>query len=635
MAQSPRRISLQYLSLLRLTQFADASSFQDSTEDFVIPDNFAELDDATLSQLQADALAAFEVLYAGGTNVTNEVLEQMKDLAVSLEKVNAEVAARSEASASRAAEAAELAARITQQNGTDILVDDDGNIVEITDEGAPAVTDPGKAVEDEIIEDTEAAAASSDAQSLAAGGGVTIPLKTLRRRSQESAYRALQTKSNAGVDGNRALQLSDVLTVDAVDTGFAAGTGINFDEAATALNRRLSSFKLSKWESAANSGKPIAADQRRLFSLHSPFKDDVTVKQTTDREHLQTVIENAVNQTRLKGGSLVASAGWCAPSEVVYDFFDSSVSTEGFISLPEIAAPRGGLWLSPGPDPAAFFNADFGFHATEEDAKAGKYAKAVPPATGNIVGDKECIIVDCPPFEEHRLEIEGLCIQADILQARSYPEYTKRFLELAVLGHKNKINTLIGAQILAGSTAKIMPSTQAGATAPLLTSIELEAIHYRDVRNLSENTVLEILLPRFTKGIIRADLSRRLGVDLIAVSNARISEWFRSLNINPQFVRLPGQNIADTPAANWTKYPTEITFVLYSAGTWVGVNDAILTIDTLYSSELLRKNIYTALFTESAIGVIKRGFDSRAVSVLIEPDGATHFGIEINADGTK
>jgi hypothetical protein len=110
-----------------------------------------------------------------------------------------------------------------------------------------------------------------------------------------------------------------------------------------------------------------------------------------------------------------------------------------------------------------------------------------------------------------------------------------------------------------------MPAGQVGATAPVLTAIELQATHYRYVHRMADTAVLEAIFPRWVRGVIRSDLSRRLGVDLLRVQPAD-QGWFTERGINAQFV----YNYQDLTGAagSFTAWPSEVKFLLYAAGTW-------------------------------------------------------------------
>ena len=85
--------------------------------------------------------------------------------------------------------------------------------------------------------------------------------------------------------------------------------------------------------------------------------------------------------------ALVASGGWCAPSEVLYGFFDIECARGSILSLPTFRASRGGVtWPVSSPLPAV--NTTDWVH-TEDDDIAGY--------------EKPCIIIPCPTWEECRL----------------------------------------------------------------------------------------------------------------------------------------------------------------------------------------------------------------------------------------
>lgn len=112
-----------------------------------------------------------------------------------------------------------------------------------------------------------------------------------------------------------------------------------------------------------------------------------------------------------------------------------------------------------------------------------------------------------------------------------------------------------------------------------------------------------------------------------------IRGWLNTRQIAPQFV-YNWQAIDTTAASAFTAWPTTLSFMLYSAGTWVRGSSDIITLDTLYDSTLLANNDFTALFTEEGWLVAKRGHDSRVVTVGIEASGGTHIGVDITHQGT-
>jgi len=332
----------------------------------------------------------------------------------------------------------------------------------------------------------------------------------------------------------------------------------------------------------------------------------------------------AVDESRLQGGSLVASGGWCSPSETLYDLVDISEAAN-LISVPEIQVNRGGIRHTLGPDYSVVF-ADTGFCYSEADDIAADY-------DGNGGGVKPVTTVPCPDFEDTRLGYCGVIIGAGLLQQRGYPEVIEDYINKTLTAHAHRMSASVINSMVSDSTAVVLASGQEGATAPLLTAIDLQATHYRAVNRMADTASLEIVLPTWTKAVIRSDLARRAGVDLIDVPDARIAGWFAARKVNPQYV-VDWQDIATTAASAFLAAPTSVQFLLYAAGTFVkGVTDSI-TLENIYDSVLLGTNDYTALFTEDPFLVAKRNHDSRVVTVPICASGSAHNGVEIDCDGT-
>ena len=565
-------------------------------ETFEIPAEFEELTDEELGQLHADAVEQFNAVYGDGKHLTNDDLETLGALTEGIERISAEISEREAQAAELASQAAELAARVNPAPEVEVEVE-----VEVAAEE----------VEEEEEEEPKP-------EVVTAAAPIRVPFRS-------------RTVMPRKTDKAEAKTVRDVMSASADGLGVAVGTGIDFAQAGQMLDRRLSGFNRTQYE-AARSAKRNLSEQFSLLTVNRPIADDLIIK-SGDAEHVESVFAKALDQSRLKGGSLVAAGGWCAPSEVLYDILNENESRDGMLSLPEIGVARGGISFTTGPDFADLFKEIVGFSFTEEQDVAGEYAPNETPGEPNIVGAKPCYKIGCEEFQEYRLDVDGLCISAGLLQYRGYPELHARVIRGALVAHDHRIDGNKIAQIVNGSTAITMPATQAGAAAPLLTAVELQVEHYRAVRRLSRSFTVELVLPFWARGVIRTDLSRRLGVDLINVTDAMIDGWFRQRNAVPQYV-YNWQDIGAGAATAFTAWPGEIKFLIYGAGTWVAGHSEVITLDTLYDAQMLANNDFTALFTEEGWFVAKRGHDSRVVTVTLSADGATHTGVDIAHDGT-
>lgn len=587
------------------------TEYEDQSDDsLVIPEDLAALSAEELAALTEQASSAFSDLYQGGEAVlTEDDLGALSALAEGIEALNAENDSRTAALATRREEAAALAARV---GGTsDEAGADEGDGSEDGDEGDGE--DEGDEDGDGDDAGTEGDEASGEGDAVTAGSG---------RRETRVNLRGLRSRQTAPRPTAASSTMRDIVMAAPDVPGFSNGQGMDFSDMGRAVDSRLSTFNKASYEAANKAGRHVR-QQFGVAVIQKTFADDMVIS-SNDPDHIETVFARAVDETRLPQGSLVASGGWCAPSETVYDLFELE-SRDGLFSHPEVNISRGGIRFTPGPDFASIFAAT-GFTYTEAEDIAGDY-------DGEGGGSKPCFKVDCPDFEDVRLDLAGVCITAGLLQSRGYPEVIARTIRGALIAHAHRLSALKINEVVAGSTAISMPADQVGAIAPILTAIELQVEHYRNVHRLSRSVSLEAVFPFWVRGAIRSDLSRRLGVDLLSVPDSRIDGWFRERGINPQFV-YNWQDISTTAASGFTSWPTEVDFLLYSAGTWVGGGSDIITLDTVYDSTLLGQNDYTALFTEEGWLMAKRGHDSRVITVPICPTGDTGGGVEIDCDGS-
>lgn len=338
---------------------------------------------------------------------------------------------------------------------------------------------------------------------------------------------------------------------------------------------------------------------------------------------------NSVQQQVDAGKSLTAAAGWCAPSQTVYDLFELEAST-GMVDLPEVQITRGGLRFTPGPAFSDIFAGTGYFHQTEAQVIA-----ATP---------KTCMVVSCPTFTDVRLEVEGVCITGAILQSRGYPEMVARFVRGAMAVHNHKLNQFVIAQLVAGSTsvdlsphpvATSAAADDTSATTVLLSHIEMAAVDYKYRHRMPESATLEAIFPIWTLPVVRADLSRRTGVDLINVTDAMITGWMRARGIRPQFVydwqdSFAGLATGPGGATALNQFPQELEFLMFAAGTFVRGSADVITLDTVYDAANLVLNQFTALFTEEGVLVAKLGHDARRYIVPFCPTGATSATVSIN-----
>lgn len=598
------------LAVKRMGQFEDQGTANEAVLE--VPEDLTTLSDADVEALLGKATEAFTGTYGDGSaEFTADELSTLEELTSAIETLRGEAQAREAAATERADKAAAFAVRVNGEK--------------VSDEDVADIDIKTKADDAEADDADDAGTASAESEALADEDRDEVTASAGRKGNRRVNLGALKSRQRKQTVEEAAPSLTerDMIVASANVPGVEAGSGLTFMDTASIIENRLKSFNKGTFDAAARAGRHIK-QQMSVASIRRHYDDAVTVNSDAD---VDGALAAAVDESRLPGGSLVASGGWCAPSETIYDFMETE-TREGLFSVPEINVARGGIRYTNGPNFSTLF-ADLqtgSWDVSEDEDIAGDYQN-----TGDQ-SDKPCLSIDCPDFEEERLRLTGLCLSAGLLQQRGYPELIARTVRGTLVAHDHLTSGKLLSEIQAGSTAVAMPADQVGATAPILTSLELQAQHYRTAARMSPSASLEGVFPMWTRGLIRADLARRVGVDLLDVTDARINAWFSERGINAQFVY--NFNDLSGDASTVTAYPDEVTFLLYAAGTWVRGAQDVITLDTVYDSDTLRQNDYTALFTEEGYMVVKRGHDSRAVTVPVCGNGSTNIGELIACDGS-
>jgi hypothetical protein len=416
----------------------------------------------------------------------------------------------------------------------------------------------------------------------------------------------------------------------------------SFQDAGVLIERRLAAY-------GKGSGKRIDMSSRdlgrgrftiggRTLTRHGnvAFRREFPAElRITDAKDVERVLDYAMNESRLEGGSLraamtaavgrgmslTAAVGWCAPSETIYELCELE-TLDGILDIAEIQASRGGFFIpeNGGPNFSVIFDSigdDGDVILTEYDVENG--------------ADKVCVEIPCPDFVEVRLDVAYVCITGSLLQRRGYPEAVTRFSRGAMTALAHKVNESVIARIVAGSGAPVVISQDASgddAVSALLSAVELaiEDMKYRN--RMGRNTTIEVVLPAWVIAPMRAALSRRTGVAEYDVTDAQILAAFTTRHAVPRFVYdwqdaysgLSGGPGAQTPI---TAFPTTVQFLVYPAGTWVKPVQDVVSLDTVYDNALLTQNQYTALFAEDGFNVMKMCADSRLYQVTLDVSGVT------------
>lgn len=549
--------------------------------EFEIPSSLDGLDLDALSQLEADAVAAFDAL-RDDPNLDAAGLARLRELAAFVRQVRDQQAAIEQAAAQVVAELDDLDAAV--HGGGDDEGDDAG------DGGEPAAAGEGEPAGDgEPAEVTPTAQPTPVVASLARRAARRQPKPRVGRSARSAVIKASADVPNVP----HGHVFSSVAELAAA-----------FDD---------------KWAGFPGPGAQVRTRIKQGVARVELPVDQALVAGGAMSDY--DVVEYAASESRLSGGNLVAAGGWGAPSETLWDLCEGLETTEGILDLPSITVQRGGLRYPNNLDFRDFYSA-VGFVQTEADSIAGT--------------DKPAYRVPIPTFAETRLEVDGVQIEHDIVQNAVWPELTRDVVRRAMTAHEHKINArMIARMATAPAQSTEFTLTLGGdvdgdeTTTAVLGSVSLAATDYRYRYRMSRRRLLELVAPAWLMEWIRADMARRAGVNYFDVTDEQINGWFTRRGLRPQwvvdwqdgYVNAGGAGFGGTaPPGQW---PASVDFLIYAPGTWVKGSKPIIDLSAVYDSTRLRDNEYIALFTEQATLLVKRCYVSYKVTVPLCPTGVT------------
>lgn len=556
------------------------------------PEDLTTLDADALEAAETAAIAEAATLREIPTaDMTDAQVDRLEAVGEFLDRFDTEATRRTTEAEARESRAAAAADRIAARDGDPV---DPSAPVDGAD---PAPVEPAAApgpepvgVQGEVVEPGTAAPAPT---AIAASAGRGIPQSSARRMRQPANPQPVQAGTTQGF-----MSLTAAANIGG-GTGIEAGADLgDIPGAVEAFIGATSAFPRTE-HPAKNQ-----YDKRDVAHINRHFGNlDGLVDTNQDFANPYEVLRAASRESRLTGGSLVASGGWCAPSENLYGMC-ANETLDGILDLPTIGVTRGGINYTPGPDFADIYTAA-GFSQTETEAIAGT--------------EKACSEVDCPDFQEVRLDAVGICVKAPILTESAYPELIARWLEGTVIANQHKVNARIVSGMRTALGAALAPVlTGTPVTWSVLTAMEWHIEMERQAYRLSESESLEVICPRWLRVAIRADLANRMGIGAASVSNAQIAEHFADRGAAVQWIL--GYLEVATPLTS-VAIPATVEIMVYPAGTFVKGTKDVLSLAAIYDTADLITNMYTAAFVEDGVLLAKMCWGGKRITLPVNVNG--------------
>lgn len=534
-------------------------------EIYKLPDDVNRLSDDELEEGLTAAVRSFQAIRTKD-QVTQDDIKDLKSVKASIDTIRAEQAKRVEEATAAAAEIEALSADVFGTEEDDATASAEGD----TEGEQDAETD----AEADAIEPTAVVTASS------------------RRAMNLAAVRAKQS-GGTGLARYLPNEVPEGIEIMAsVDVpGYRPGEGISLSDITEGVMRRATGLKTS------GGGTGLVA------SYKLPFPDELVVKDSSSAPEGSTALMKAADQRRLTGGDLVASGGWCAPSETVYTITDIACP-DMLWDLPEVQINRGGLrfFRTPALDVAALT-----FIHTEQDDIAGN--------------TKPCFDIPCPTPLDVRAQAQGVCLSAGILTQRFFPELIDWYVRNSMVAHEIRLKTSMYDAARTASTDVTVRASFAAFSA-VYEAVALQAADMIERYNLCDSTQLEVVFPWWTRNLFLSDLARREGVAMSDLDPQVLVAAFARLGVSVQWARgiapaVPTDIGGTTPATTW---PDTVEFLIYPAGNFQLGRGPEVNLGVIIDSVTVATND-EKIFSEEAVMLIDRLGLSRSVTVDVCPNG--------------
>lgn len=562
-----------------------------------VPSDLQPLTAEALAELEQSLVAEFDEMHDSG-EVDLGVATEIADALDAVRGRQAEVAAEQ---AEAEAEFESIAARIRPSEGDEGEGDSTDEPTDATADGEGDGEGDGGAGDEPPADDPDATADegadAGDREPVTAGAP---PERRPRRGMTVRPPSARAMSGRAGVDSGAppADESGRVSIVAASDVpGYASGAQMDVAGIARAFHDRARAL--------SNGSAPAP-----VCRIEVPYDEDRTLGSDRDRN-----LEILTAATRPPSAEALVAAGWCAPSDNVYEMFEVE-STDGLLDLPSLAVSRGGVNV---PDFIGFGAASDALWTWTEDDQDDALDNDGEPDPPDVI--KPCLRIPCPDFTDYRLEADGLCLTHGNLTDAAWPELTARFVRLTVVSHLHYMSARRIAKIVADATTVALGAGDSDAAGDLLSAIDLQVADFRNRERLSNTAVLEVGFPHHTRALLRSNLAKRAGVDLTNVTDAMLDAHFAARSIRPQYLHdfLPIAS-GGSPATAW---PTSFEMLMWVAGSYFNGDGAAIDLGVVRDSRLNETNDYTAAWSEQSYLVGRRGPAARRVTLTLAPDGVT------------
>lgn len=593
---------------------------------FPAPDDLTTVSDEELKNLETEGVKEFDLVH-GLTDYTPDMVAYAMTLREDLDRVKAELSAR-QVRADQTAAAARSRAELQMAQLQEAV------------HGAPEGTPEGNA------QITKMTAEREDSIAAAAARGATAALVQVlgdRRNGldpEKAGQRAVASLSVTASLTPKPKGPAPKLAITASGNGNELPNMAALGQAFTDKVTNIPTTQLGR-----------QAPRHAVARIRNDFEH--TIDDRMNPFSVQEIYRDILSKGGDNADALVAGGGWCAPSQIMYDFFNIAGAPRT-IDLPTVGVTRGGIQFPVSPAIGdVFFTAGASNAASGFGSFAFAFSNASDPwlwsetddiltVTGAV--NKPTLRVPCSSFLTQRLEAYGLTVTAGNLTDSAYPEQTQNFISLLRSAYAHAINARLISLMVAASTGSpnAIGHANTSAVPQIVNAAGLAATDYRSRYAMDEDAILEVVYPYWVLEAMRSDLGYKPGIDdltLMSVADAQITGLFTSRNVRPQFVsdwQVRGSGVTALGSATaQVVWPASADFMLYAAGTFLHGQGMSLDLGVVRDSILNAENDFTAAWAEETHLVAKVGHESRLYRVAFDVGGDVAVGVSSSSETTR
>lgn len=572
----------------------------------------AALTDEELVALEQELMALFDAIRAGEVeDVEVDDTERLNEIVVATEQIRTEAATRIEAREAEEAEQAE--ARAEREAATAELErrmrgevedpDAEGDEATTTEENGDEGADDGDAGGGADGGDEESTVEEEQELVTAGGAPAPIELPSLADLAARGAQRPVAPpRGHAGARTEHPFirALTDGTTVTLTDFAqlmwekrqdFGAYSGDGEERV------RLGRISI----------RDAFSEERRLYPEDSQFVNDRKV------EALVAAAEDPASWT----DEIVASGGFCAPTEALYDLEQISTAARPLRDgLPDFRADRGGIRFTPPPDLGDVL-------VDQSGGAVGEWSNATDTNPGGAT--KSCQTVTCQAVTEVLTRAIYRCLGFGNFQSRAYPENVQAWVLNAASAWARKSEQEALDDISANSTP-VTTTKLIGAMPDLLAMIiQLRAGEVNRQR-MGPRDRLRVLLPAWVVDLFAVDGLRRMPGDGFKVySEGDVRGLLAAAGVNATFYidqRTGGDQIFGAQGAgnDLKDFPDVVEWFAFHEGAHTYLDGGELDLGLVRDSTLNNTNDYR-IFAEHWQAVAFRGIFSYRVRSTVCPTG--------------